>query len=71
MVDIVFRPFNVKPKYFFLESSYQGKNFKKKKKFFFYINSFDYSEFLRIKKKENENYIYRFLRKKIVLSQDC
>ena len=53
MVDIVFRPFNVKPKYFFLESSYQGKKFKKKKKnFFFYINSFDYSEFLRIKKKK-------------------
>ncbi len=54
IVDIVFRPFNVKPKYFFLESSYQGKKFKKKKNFFFYINSFDYSEFLRIKKKRNK-----------------
>jgi len=54
IIDILYKPFNVKPKYFFLESSYQGKKFNKDNKFFFYINSFDYSEFLRIKNKQNK-----------------
>ena len=54
IIDILYKPFNVKPKYFFLESSYQGKKFNKENKFFFYINSFDYSEFLRIKNKQNK-----------------
>ena len=53
MINILYKP-SIKPKYFFLESSYQGTKFKKENKFFFYINSFDYSEFLRIKNKKNK-----------------
>ena len=54
-INILRNILTVKPNYIFLESNYQSENLSnKEKKKAFFINSFDYSEYLRINKKLNK-----------------
>ena len=59
-MSILKKPFEIKTKYFFLESSFQREKFKSENKNVFFVNSFDYSEYLRIqnKTKKKKNIIF-------------
>ena len=54
-ISILKNILTIKPNYIFLESNYQSENLsKKEKQKAFFINSFDFSEYLRINRKKNK-----------------
>ena len=54
-INILRKILTVRPSYIFLESNHQSANLSnKERKKAFFINSFDYSEYLRINKKKNK-----------------